>query len=646
MYGAEQNTNTTSSSAATSQEDLKKQFVTDVYTKFGQSKDEISVRNAYIEERDSYIYGDYLNRALKIPAGHDFTPANWLKRTVEIHKNMFMGRGFTISSTYNTNDLTTAADENDRKRLEIENQKQKQYAEARMQTIASIKEDSGGDALWAILAENASAVGDVALMQYWDDDEKKVEQCQIENIENLYVLWNSSDFRKVDAYAYAFQVSKQSAIEDYGAPQDVQTGPMGNPMDPINSGSSTTGPAAPFSSPMVTVIEVTGKLEGWAGENGKLKKVSIGKETAINAKIIGNTVQRLITDEKKLPKYYILPNKRARRRPWGVSDITDSAIRILLTYIETLSDWRTVAAKVNFPKYKGLGFSPDTQLPKYEKRRVQILPLSEGQDLQELTQADSNGLDWGRQLDEIEKLFIREVAVAAVLFNDPTITLNSNQALTTSMKPTTDVAEAKKQLWAPIIKQIYMDALEMSANNLPELKDLLQPDENWTLKVMWPSIMEKDDPSFQTMLLNRFNAGLLSAQSYMESQGESKEELDRIREEMTDPITAAILSHQQPLVAQALINAATAEIQAWFTSMQPQTQQAQQSLDQGATTAGTLGGTGTPGVNPNGGGAVQSQIAPANGNQPGQQPMSQPGSGASATSVGGALAQTQQQAGI
>jgi hypothetical protein len=622
---------------------LKAAFVTTVYNRFSQSKDEISERNAYVEERDNYIYGDYLRKSLKIPTGHDFTPANWLRRAVEIHKNTFMGRGFTVSSSYDTNDLSTASDDEDRKRKEIENQKQKQFAEARMQAIKAIKEDNGGDAMWAALAENAGAVGHSALVQYWNSDEQKVEQCQIESIENLFVLWETADFRKPAAFAYAFQVQKADAISEYGAAENVPTAPAGDPMNPINGG--TTSPqGSPVSNPMVTIVEVTGILEGWAGDKNMLKRVKPGKETPINVKIVGNEIQKVVTEEKKQPKYYLLPNKLVRRRPWGVSDITDEAIQILLTYIETYSDWRTVASKTNFPKYKALGFSDATNMPKYEKRKIQLLPLSEGQDLVELDQSDSNGLDWGRQLEEAEKLFIREVSVASVLFNDPTITLNSNQALTTSMKPTTDVAEAKKQLWQPVIQQIYSDALELAAHFMPEqYGDLVAEGDSWTLKIMWPSIMEKDDPTYQTQLLNRFNAGLMSAQTYMESQGESKEEIDRIREELTDPVTAGILSHQTPLIAQALINAATAEIQAWFTMMQPATQQAQQSLDQGA--AGIPGGTATPGVNPNGGGSAPAQVGVTNGNQPGQSPMSQPGSGASATSVGGALAQSQQNSG-
>lgn len=614
----------------------KSEFVAAVKAAFGELSDEITERNQAIEERDNYIFGDGIEKSLDIPVGHDFTPVNWLRRTVEIHKNMFMGRGFTISSTYDTNDLSSAGDDTDRKRMEIENQKQKAYAESRMKLIQSIKEDNGGDSFWSVLAENASAVGDVAVKMYWDEDEKKIELCQIENIENLYALWNKDDFRDVDAYGYIYQVSKMEAISEFGAPDDVTTSPLGSPLSAIgqaNNSGVVNGGAS--NQPMVTILEVTGKIQGWKTEKGKLKTCKVGQETEFNCLIVGNEVTRIIDDPKKLPKYYIFHNKTVRRRPWGLSDVTDAAILINMTYIETLSDWRTVASKVNFPKFKALGFGPDTQMPKYEARRVQLLPLSENQDLQELQQGDANGLDWGRQLDELQSQYVRESGVSRVLFDDPSVTLNSNQALTTSMKTTTDIAEAKKQLWAPIIKELFQDALELAAENMPDLKELVQPDDNWTLKIMWPSIMEKDDPSFQTMLLNRFNAGLMSAQSYLEAQGENKEELDRIREEMTDPITAAILSHQQPLVAQALINAATADIQRWYQLMMPQPQP-----------AGAAGGGQTPGIDANGGGMAPAQVGTTDTNQPGQSPMSQAGTGATSASIGGALAQTQQNAGI
>lgn len=622
------------------QAQLKEAFAKEVRSKFKTLDSEISDRNEKITKRDNYIYGEGLNEALNIPIGHDFTPVNWLRRTVEIHKNMFMSRGFQIVSTYDTNDISSVEEDEDKKRLEIENDKEKAYAEARMNAIKAIKEDNGGDAFWSVLAENASAVGDVAVKMYYDEDDEKIELCQIESIENLYALWSKDDFRDVEAYAYVYQVSKSEAISEYGAPEDVQTSPLGNPLDVISATTSSIN--VQLGQEMVTILEVTGKIEGWKAEKGQLKRCKVGQETELNALIIGNEVTRLITEKKKLPKYYILPNKRQRRRPWGISDVSDAAININLTYIETLSDWRTVSAKVNFPKFKAFGFAPDQQLPKPESRRIQYIPLSEGQDMTELTESQSNSIDWGRQLDECKEQFVRETGISRVLFDDPSVTLNSNQALLTSMKPTSDIAEAKKQLWAPIITEIFTDALEILAEAKPDTyKELVDSESNWSLKVMWPSVMQKEDPVFQSMILNRFNAGTMSLQSYLEAQGEDKEEIDRIRSELTDPVTAAIIGKQLPLITQTVINAATAEIQQWYKLMQPETQlQIQQSEQAQAEAAANASG-----INANGGTAAQ--VTPDNQatGGVGMQPVSQPGTGATAASAQGALNQITQNMG-
>jgi hypothetical protein len=471
---------------------------------------------------------------------------------------------------------------------------------------------------------------------YYDEDEDKIELCHIESIENLYALWSKDDFRDVEAYGFVYQVSKSEAISEYGAPEDVATSPLGRPLDAIATNNIAV--ATNFGQEMVSILEITGKIEGWTAKDGKVQRCKVGQETEMNVLIIGDEITRLITDTKKLPKYYLLPNKRQRRRPWGVSDVSDAAIEINLTYIETLSDWRTVSSKVNFPKFKAFGFSPAQQLPTPESRKIQYLPMAEGQDIQELTESQSNSIDWGRQLDEMKEQYVRETGISRVLFDDPSVTLNSNQALLTSMKPTSDIAEAKKQLWAPIITQMFTDALEILAEVKPDAyKDLADKETNWSLRVMWPSVLQKEDPVYQSMLLNRFNAGLISMQSYLEAQGESKEELDRIRSELADPATAAILGKQIPLIAQTIINAATAEIQAWYKLTQPETQmQAEQQAAQMAQQEG---------INPNGGGAAQ--VMPDNqatGGM-GMQPVSQPGTGATAAGAQGALNQVNQQIG-
>ncbi len=531
--------------------DLERELVTDIRASFSQLQSEIAERNEKINKLDDYIYGDRLDTMLNIPIGHDFTPVNWLRRTVEIHKMMFMGRGFQMVSTYDSTNIEDAEDDSDKERLQIENSKQKTYAEARKNAIDAMMNDNGGGSFWSTLAENASAVGTSAAKMYYNPDEKKIELCEIESVENLYVLWASNDFRRIQAVAYVEQIDKSTAIREYGAPPDVPTSPMNRPME--LTGATTTVPPQVSSQPLVTKMEITGKIPGWASENGTCKKVKLGNETELNLIIVGNKITRKIDDPKRVPKYYVFPNKKQRRRPWGVSDISEQAIAINLTYIETLSDWRTHSAKVNFQKYKAYGFGKDVQLPKSESRKVQVIGLADGQDLQPLGQGDSNGQDFIAQMEKCEQQFVRETGISRVLFDDPSVTLNSNQALLTSMKPTSDIAEAKKQLWTPIIIQMCKDALDLLVLNNPDLKEIADPDENWSLKVMWPSLMQKEDPVYQQMLLNRFNANTMSLQSYLEAQGETKEEIDRIRDELTDPVTASILGRIVNMYAQNVV---------------------------------------------------------------------------------------------
>lgn len=612
---------------------LQSDFVAEARSLFKAQETEITQRNEKILERDDYIYGDRLERTIKVPTGHDATPVNWLRRTVEIHKNMFMGRGFKVLSTYDSGDDSSSENQEERTRIEIENQAKKAAAEARMNLCNAIIRDNGGDTFFNTLAENASAVGDSAIKAYYDEEEDKYKLCHIESIENLYALWEKDNFREVEAYAFIFQVTKQSAISEYGAPKDVATSPLGRPLDTISATGSTIVGDRSYSQPMVTILEITGKVQGWGSKNGKVMRVKVGEENELNVTIVGDTITKLIDDKKKIPKYYILPNKRQRRRPWGVSDVSDAAININLTYIETLSDWRTLASKINFQKFKAFGFDQGVQLPRPEPRKVEYIPLGEGQDVVPLLTGDANGIDWQRQLDECKEQFVRETGISRVLFDDPSVTLNSNQALLTSMKPTSDIAEAKKQLWTPILIEIFTDALETIALWKQDIKDLVPDNEDWSLKIMWPSVMQKEDPVYQSMLLNRFNAGTMSLQSYLEAQGENKEEIDRIRDEMNDPVTAAILGHQLPAFAGVVIQSATADILASLAAAYPEIFNQQQ------------GAGNQQGINSNGGTAAQVSAGNAATGGIGAQPVSQPGSGASATTPGGALAQTNQNAG-
>lgn len=573
--------------------DNDQKYLATLRGKLSELTAEITERNDNIMERDAFVYSDRLERSIDIPIGHDFTPVNWLKRTVEIHKTMFMGRPFQLLSTYDTQDLSMVGDETDRQRKEADNKQEKTLAELRRNVIDSIIRDNGGHALFADGAESASVIGSWVIKAYYDEDEDKYVLSPVEAVENCYAVWSKDDFRRFDLFAYIYQITKQKAAELYGAPDDVVTSPLGKPLSTSSSNSTST-------QPMVTVLEATGKLEGWCSKKGKLFPCPLGDENDINVLFIGDQQMRLVDDAKKLPKYYVFPNKKARRRPWGMSDITDAAININVTYIETLSDWRTLAAKVNFPKFKGFNFGPDTQMPKLPSRKIGFVPLVQGQDIVPLQTGDANRIDFASQLNELKEQFVRETGISRVLFDDPSVTFNSNQALLTSMKPTSDIAENKKQLWAPILVQLFTDAIDTISQFKTEFKGL--SDGNWSLKVQYPSVMQKEDPIFQQMLLNRWNSGTISMQSYLEMQGETKEEIDRIRDEFSDPVTAAALGKAFGPLAQYVLGLPASQAE--------------------------MGG--------------QPAVATPANNVPGSQPVSQPGSGATPVGPQGALDQANQ----
>lgn len=652
--------------------DIQSRFVADVYSKFSELSSEISDRNQKIQRLDDYIYGDRLERDLEIPIGHDSTPVNWLRRTVEIHKIQFMGRPFQVVSTYDTNDTSNTPTDEEKQRLEIENKKKQTFAELRKNLVDDIIRDNGGHALFMDGAEAASAIGTWVIKAFYDKEQKKYVLSPIEAVENCYALWKSDDFREFDAFGFASQISKQTAIEVYGCDRDVATSTLGAPLQVVGV---TTGQAPTVSGQaMVTIFEITGKIPGWGSKDGKLKAVVPGEENGMNVIIIGNEVYRVLDKEKELPRHYIFPNKKQRRRPWGVSDISDPAININATYVETLSDWRTVSSKVNFPKFRGFNFGPDTQIPKYKSRKVQIIPLAEGQDIQLLPQGDANANDFNSQMDELQRQFVRETGISRVLFDDPSVTLNSNQALLTSMKPTSDIAESKKQLWTPILVKMFTDAIKVIAEWDATAKDLADTtDDSWTLKLQFASVMQKEDPVYQQMLLNRKNAGTMSIQSYLEAQGESKEELDRIREEMKDPITAAIHGNALPLLANQLISpppppqSEKPKVNVSLRGDLTPQQEAEIAQQSGFNTAGEMGPQGTAGLKAGenadnkgfiegnafkGGTAINkpmdsapAQVTTQAQNQEGQGVASQPGSGATTTSPQGALNQANQQQG-
>lgn len=678
----------TANTGTTTYQDLTEELWGVVRTKLSETEAEVIQRNERVAENDAYVYGNKIETSLDVPIGHDFTPVNWLKRVVEIHKTQFMGRPFQVVASYHVKDVDNSnplqpqsgmaqyygmAD--DSQKAQIENKKQKTAAQLRMNTVKDIIRDNGGHSLFMDGAESASVTGAWIIKAWYDEDEKKYILSPVETIENCYAVWSHDDFRQYDLFGYVYQISKLRAIQEYNVPEDVATSPVGTPLAIV---ASVTPLVTIESQPMVSIIEATGKIDGWTSKDGRVRKCAPGEETEMNLTFVGNKLVKVIDRKNRLPKYYIFPNKKARRRAWGLPDITKGAIMLNLAYIEALSDWRTVASKVNFPKFKLFKFGPGATLPKFQSRAIQSIALGAGQDIQNIPMGDGGSVDFRAQLLEIKEQFSRETATAAILLDNDGQS-NSNQALITSMKPTTDVAEIKKELWGPILAQMFSDALDTLAAFEPETYgDLADQSDPWYFKVQWPSMIQKEDPVYQQMLLNRWNAGTISLQSFLEAENESYEEIDRIREEMTDQITAAIHgrmlgplfslhfmpppSQMPPKVNVNLrgdldpgqvgdlaydrgFNGGQNEPNAPFQTSAGPVGYAGEKANDAVMNQGMINGQQTPaptGVERGPNGQVVSTQA---NNQPGQGVMSQPGSGAPAVTPQGAVNQQAQNQG-
>lgn len=530
---------------------LKREFVQEARAQLATLTGEVALRNKTVQQNDAYVYGDLLQRSLHVATGHDFTPVNWLRRVAEIHRTQTMGDGFTVTSSYHGVDVDSAYDPSAKPQLQLVNNKKKDYAEARNKLYEAVMRDNDGDALFARMVENASVVGDSVLKCYYDEEAGKYRMEMVEAVEHFYAVWNKDNFRKYDFTGYVYQISKQEAANQFNVGPDVATSPLGQPLAILSSANTVNFIS---TQPMVTIMEVNGKIQGWKSSNGILSRCDVGKETELNAVIVGNTIYKLEDNPKYLPKYYIFPNKLIRRRPWGLPDITDSAININQTYIETLSDWRTVASRVNFPKWKGFGFGLDTQMPKPSPRTVEIIGLGEGQDIRPLENAASQSaseLDFARQLAELKEAFVRETGISMQLFEMPDQQANSRQTALVAMKSISDQVEARRQLWAPIIREVFEDMLHKMALWDDNIKEITDGDDDWYTRVSWPPAMRKDDPSFVSMVLNQSIAGYQSIQTMFERLGlNAKEEIDRINDEMNDPITAAMHGKMLAMLAE------------------------------------------------------------------------------------------------
>lgn len=520
-------------------------------------RDEISIRNEYIQKRDDYIYGDQLLNSLSFPHGFDKTLYNWLERVVDIQVSQLMGRSFRIYSSYNKRDISAASDISDPQQQtqdELWNKRSKANADARNEAINGIVRDNGGEEMFQMGAQSGSAYGYTVFKSYLTDSTDKPWVIEpLENLQNYIAIWSEDNFRARDADVYTRQISPQKAQDLYGKylnPGEVfMTEPQGLP-------AGTQTPATPTAEEgqqrqMVRVIEYTGKLAGICGDKDVLYTCAPGGETPINVLIVGGKVVRHLTDPDYLPRYYIIPNERLMRRPWGRADVNDTCIEINRTFLQRMSDWLTQQDKSLFHKYMGKNFDAAT-VPRPVPRTNEIFPMDADQSIEEITTSQQFEAAYPQIITELKDNFVRAARISRVLFDDPTVSADSNAALLTTMKGTIDAVEKKQKIWSPQLVAMFEDALRTLAKHHKDVASFVSGDDNWFLYIKYPSVLRKEDPSYQTMLINRFHTGTMSLDSFLEEQGHEDpgEELDRIRDNMADKVPAAILGGRLATIAE------------------------------------------------------------------------------------------------
>lgn len=561
---------------------IEEELVAKVYSALKLVDSDISNRNAYINKRDEVIYDEGLFDGLEFRDTQDKTLYNFLRRIVDIHVAQLMSRGVQVFSTYNKENPEEApANEQEvpaegqeqeaqdpklKEQLADKRNKLKQAnADARKKVIDGIMRDNGGKQLLIDGARVGSSYGTTIYKMWLDQKAKRIQIRLLETVQNYYAGFSDSDFRERDWDAYVYQISETQAYKNYGKKlkedQKFATSVDGQPFTAyidsdkntalLNTANVTQDTRT--SQPMVTVVDLTGILPEFSYKNGQFVKVKRGEEKPFSVMIVGKCPVQVITADKYMPRYYLIPNIREPRRAWGKSDISDSAIDINQSIIQVMSTWATLYHKEGWPTYMAKGFE-GTKLPQRKRMATTFLPMSPEQNIELLQQSNAYTSISKALVDELKEALVRVTSISRLMFDDPTINPSSNQALMTTMKGLIDVVEDKQSRWEPVLLEMFTDALNLSAQAIPELKSIVEGDD-WQLYAEWPSVLRREDATYQQMWLNLFNAGVISLETYMEKLGfaDTTEEVDRIRDELTDPTTAAVLGKQLGALAQQTI---------------------------------------------------------------------------------------------
>ncbi len=571
----------------------KQNLVSAIMAQLIRVEPDIAQRNAYMNERDKVIYDEGLYDGLEFPDGVDRTMYNFCSRVVDIQTSQLMGRGFQLYSNYNKEDISlaenaeqpepTAAPEGQEpvpaapapdpeklmKLAEAKNKQRQLNADTRKKLVDAIIRDNGGMAIFKHGARIGSSYGITIFKTWLDKNEKKVKISLLETPQNYYPIWADSNFREREGEAYVDQISPMQAYKKYGDKLgegeefslsakgsmigDAKTVDPINTLNPVANADTTEDESS--KAKMCTRVDWVGLIPGWSlDDKNKPVEVDRGKEEPFCALIVGGHLVQAYKDQDYMPRYWYIPNKLEPRRSAGKSDLDTSAIDLNRTYLEVMSTWTTLFHKEIAPTYQAKGFEGQ-RIPQRKRKMANFVPMSPEQDISLISTPSGFGNQSQQLLGEIKDSFVRVTGIGRVLFDDPTINPTSNQALMTTLKGVVDIVEDKQSRWEPVIMDMFTDALNLASKLDKTIKDVVD-EEGWFFYVRWPSVLRREDSTYQQMWLNRLTMGTTSLGTYLEAMGtdDVSEEIDRLRDEMANPLTAAVLAKQLGMLAEQVIS--------------------------------------------------------------------------------------------
>ena len=676
---------------------------------------DIAERNTYIDKRDRYLYGDGLFENIDIPDGFDKTMYNWLRRTVEINRDQVFGQNFGIYSHFRTDDVSIYGKDQkpELEAAELANKMRQTRAIGKQGAIRGMIRDNGGEAIFKQGKQVGGAYGSTLYQMWYDKDQKKIKIQLLESVQNWYPVWSDNNFRDRLGDSYVSQIALETANYKYikFLPQGDQwpVSFAGDPLINIQGGTSTltnqmgeTVSSATTRRPMVTKMNYTGILPNIKyDKKGNFVYCDFGDETKVSFVSVGNSIVEKTTKEDYMPSLYYIPNHIVPRRPYGESDLVESALQINVTYVQRMCDLVTLANKITFPMIQAKGFEL-SGIPKRKQREMTVIPMSINQELKPVGMPEASGLE-REVLNELKAQFMIVTGMPRLVFDEASVTTNSAAALNTTMSAMQGIVADCQANWEPVLIDMFEDALELAGRFDKKIKDLLDPEDDGYLYIRWPSSMHKDNPQHQSMLINDLRAGTLSLESYLEQRGTRNvdEEINRLRNDLKDPVKAAILGGKIGELAQFTIfeslgiplwgfNTPKISLKGDLTPQQEGNMGSLYGWNDGpyGATIGPQGAEGrkenenvinqgftqTPGADPyakygmpagvtpgqpinpsnpqaqgpagqNPGSAAPQPMLTPSQNQPATQPMSMPGSGAPAMSAQGAVAQQNQRRG-